>query len=1229
MSIRASDSIGTAGTPMTRENSLRIAVIVAVLTTTVGVAAISLGTSSVSAETFDEVYINQTGTPTDIIPGDTSHTIHDLQIDQNNSDFRTDEIQLSINISTLSTYSVNTSEVYIKNTTIQNGRLHSQETSVFENSTESLHLIIEYTGDGDPIQIDEIEIGGIRTIDSEQKSNIRYNFEVNDSTQSFNNSFTNPDESTFSKEFNIAGGSFQFRDQATGSTDGDQFTIPSATIEDVEANVNSTLIVAFGDDDPHIAGIKSVSRDTLDRNNNISIRYLEADGFPGPHTIYLVPESKLSSENYSTGDKLPAAASKFSLASHVGDSLFASIKFENISTNATIKDNITISSTQLDDEHGGETPYIVTIHPILSDGSVLSHEYLGTSQIITGNNQDVEIDLRNKDGDPVHLSQSNQYMAVMRLVDDGSEVGDPVTLGSFPMLQNSDYNQQFVQNGVSNTALISISKSEKRKSATNQIFNKTSLNYSKQIYAGGIIAFEEPTGGENRVELYRESTHTKPVLEGIEPTTGNSTQVYFNTSQLSTGNYSLIGGGFDNESLFKIIGKNDQFSNITSISKSPIVGDLLKIKLVADTNSTKITITESTTNDPIATATVTTPRGELTTLRFNTYAAGDPDLESDLFTLDGPGTIESVTTSTADGTIPAGEYAITATADPGGSTDTATATLRDRSMNDLSVYSTAESGVDAFSTPETVTDAIANGTLTPAGNVTDDETLVYAVNATGLSGYTAVRDPDLATGSDLDRLDGLEFTVSNESATGTDTAPAATANGTTVLSHETGLYLVGNATETLDETVGTSAETDLDATFDVVDERLRAAAGTNASHTGSTPFTYVRNTTDTEGTTDDSDGTSDSGGTTDSDDTVDSDDSTGSSNDSVTVGNETTTVENETTDVTDGSSHDGGSANDGSIEDTTDDGSESLETTGETAIDDGSGGNFDGTTETDSGDEGLDSDGSDGASGTDTESTDDGGSGGSGSSSGSSGSGGGSSGGSSSGGGGGGTGVGGGAIGSDGDDGGSTTGENGGDADPSGETDGRDSDSRGGESRSDSDEEPGSRSDVDEGNEAEASTDRGENGIGSDGDADDPNSASDPTANDVGDSRAASSQASAARAAEERTIRDRREIGPRPVADPNAPEEAEYVSRSETLERRSTPGASAAANGHVDTSSSGGSDDPGGSLASSGDDRSARPPAFEEAPLRSTAYDVPGFGVTTALLAIAAASALAGRRETS
>ncbi|OYR57829.1 hypothetical protein DJ70_04775 [Halorubrum halodurans] len=108
-------------------------------------------------------------------------------------------------------------------------------------------------------------------------------------------------------------------------------------------------------------------------------------------------------------------------------------------------------------------------------------------------------------------------------------------------------------------------------------------------------------------------------------------------------------------------------------------------------------------------------------------------------------------------------------------------------------------------------------------------------------------------------------------------------------------------------------------------------------------------------------------------------------------------------------------------------------------------------------------------------------------------------------------------------------------------------------------------------------------------------------------------------------------MGPRPLADPNAPEEAEYVSRPTVADRASALGTAAADSEHDDSPAGApaieGSDVDRDAATSEGD-RPARPPTFEEAPLRSTAYDVPGFGVATALLALAAASLLAGRRRT-
>jgi len=138
---------------------------------------------------------------------------------------------------------------------------------------------------------------------------------------------------------------------------------------------------------------------------------------------------------------------------------------------------------------------------------------------------------------------------------------------------------------------------------------------------------------------------------------------------------------------------------------------------------------------------LSTPRAEPVDVALNTYLAGDPDREGSLLTLDGPGSLDSVTTTDRDGPLPAGNYTLTARAAPDGPTATATTTLSPRSTDDLTVYTTPDEPPDAFTTPGDVTDAIATDTLSTTTTVHANDTVVYAVDATGLDGFLATADP--------------------------------------------------------------------------------------------------------------------------------------------------------------------------------------------------------------------------------------------------------------------------------------------------------------------------------------------------------------------------------------------------------------------------------------------------------------------------------------------------------
>jgi PGF-CTERM protein len=146
------------------------------------------------------------------------------------------------------------------------------------------------------------------------------------------------------------------------------------------------------------------------------------------------------------------------------------------------------------------------------------------------------------------------------------------------------------------------------------------------------------------------------------------------------------------------------------------------------------------------------------------------------------------------------------------------------------VYSTTELERDELGTARAVRRAIDEGTLSRTETVRAGETVVYAVNATGLTGLPAARNATVETGRDLARLDGLAFGVrSNASAVATATGDVESVpTNATVHLDERGLFVVGRGIDALaaNETP-TDGET-FTAEFRVEDERLRAATSDSA-----------------------------------------------------------------------------------------------------------------------------------------------------------------------------------------------------------------------------------------------------------------------------------------------------------------------------------------------------------------------------------------------------------------
>lgn len=275
------------------------------------------------------------------------------------------------------------------------------------------------------------------------------------------------------------------------------------------------------------------------------------------------------------------------------------------------------------------------------------------------------------------------------------------------------------------------------------------------------------------------------------------------------------------------------------------------------------------TNSTLATANLSTPSSGRTSVGLNTYALGNESLTDGLVTA-GPGaTVESINTSMSNETLPPGEYRIAIRSEQGlaATADETTVTVANRSTNGLAAYATTDLDRSDLGTADAVQRAIANGTLSPTSTVTAGETVVYAANATGLTGLPAARNAVPETGADLARLDGLAFGVrSNASTLSTAEDDRTDANGSvprnsSVHVDDRGLYIVADADDALatDETPADGEA--FTAEFRVADERLReAAADPTADHTASTTVTFEAPPPDGEDGDSKSDGSLEGGG---------------------------------------------------------------------------------------------------------------------------------------------------------------------------------------------------------------------------------------------------------------------------------------------------------------------------------------------------------------------------------
>lgn len=263
-------------------------------------------------------------------------------------------------------------------------------------------------------------------------------------------------------------------------------------------------------------------------------------------------------------------------------------------------------------------------------------------------------------------------------------------------------------------------------------------------------------------------------------------------------------------------------------------------------------LTNTTTNATTSLELTTTDRGP-TSVTLNTYASpASPE-----FVTAGSGvSVESVTGDI--GPLSPGTYDLTLRSEYGAevANDTAGITVDPRSTGELTAYTTSAVPPDGFENASEVREAIADGTLAPATTATATDTVVYAVNATGLTGLPETANGSLERGTDLDRLDGLSFGVAptegDDSADG-DALGRMPAESAVHLDRN-GLFVVADGERAFGtETAPDPGET-FEAAFRIDDDRLRRTAADDR-HRVTTELAYAAGSTDESTDADDDDST--------------------------------------------------------------------------------------------------------------------------------------------------------------------------------------------------------------------------------------------------------------------------------------------------------------------------------------------------------------------------------------
>ncbi|WP_164471110.1 hypothetical protein [Halorubrum sp. CSM-61] len=683
----------------------------------------------------------------------------------------------------------------------------------------------------DRVNINEITFADIKMSNINSTVTSRYTLGV--SSEKAGKNYSNlkkENQITKSEPFKIVVNSIRVPDQATVSSQAlaDSTTSAGVTITDFVSDSDSVILITKGYNGTRLAGSQEQPATSVDGRQNISIR---SNIVGGKKSIHVIPKSQINITEYEIGDHIPEPILNSAISMDTAHIYSGMINFSNQTYNVSDSSNLTIKEVELRDLNGDNTPYIVSIHPITADGEIVQDTLYGSSDRLTGINEDIKVNLKRSDETNSTIYSSTQLAATLQIYKNSTQQSTSYQNQTY-VLPNSDVDYGFVNGGVSETARIKVDREMELGNKKVHISNHDGWSSNRStIYSGTtIIANKTLFEAENR-RLYRVNKNQR-VIYAVGNEITNTSSVEFSTRGLQTGKYTFNKSNSTSGNVFRIIGNDDQYTDIYEIGEFSASGGYISFEVHHNSPETSIEFANTDTNTTAATIELATPEEGQTTLDLNTYTAATGPLNESV-TVEGPGaSIESVTVPGKNGTLSPGTYEIEVRSEQGiaATSDNATVTFTRRSTNELATYTASEADRSELGSAAAVRDAVEDGELSRTDRVTANDTVVYAVNASGLTGLPAARNAPPETGDDLDRLDGLEFgvrsTAETEEVTASDSSdPSGGApSDSTVHVDETGLYVVADAEDALPTDGEPEPGEEFTAAFRVTDDRLREAA---------------------------------------------------------------------------------------------------------------------------------------------------------------------------------------------------------------------------------------------------------------------------------------------------------------------------------------------------------------------------------------------------------------------